>query len=129
MITATTTTTTTTNTDKINSPHNLFSIDGPGGTDKTFLYNCIIGKVRHDLAKYYCTFCIQTTFEIIRDVPGYPIESTKAQVIRESPIILWDEAPMSPRLVIEAVERYLRDLMDTPETPIRGNIVVFGEDF
>ncbi|CAG9815944.1 unnamed protein product [Phaedon cochleariae] len=136
------------NTDNINSHRNLFFIDGPGGTGKTFLYNCIIGKVRHDLAKSVLAVAwtgiaatllskgttVHSAFKLPlklteTTVPGYPVESIKAQVIRESPIILWDEAPMSPRLAIEAVDRYLRDLMNTPKTPMGGKIVVFGGDF
>jgi hypothetical protein len=36
---------------------------------------------------------------------------------------------MAPNHATEAVYRLLRDMMDTPEVPFGGKVIVFGGDF
>ncbi|CAG9825819.1 unnamed protein product [Phaedon cochleariae] len=122
--------------------------DGPGGTGRTFLYNCIIGKIRRDFGKPIIAVAwtgiaatllskgttVHSAFKLPLklnedSIPAWPVESDKARIIREAPVILWDEAPMTPRLAVEAVDRYLQDLMNAPGIPMGGKIVVFGGDF
>lgn len=36
---------------------------------------------------------------------------------------------MTPKYAAQAIDSYLRDLMDKPDVPLRGKVVVFGEGF
>ncbi|CAG9825778.1 unnamed protein product [Phaedon cochleariae] len=86
---------------------NLFFIDGPGGTGRTFLYNCIIGKIRRDFGKPIIAVAwtgiaatllskgttVHSAFKLPLklnedSIPGWPVESDKARINREAPVIL-----------------------------------------
>jgi ATP-dependent DNA helicase PIF1 len=51
-----------------------------------------------------------------------------ATLIRQTKLILWDEAPMTNKLTFEAVDRTLRDLIDRND-PFGGIIFVMSGDF
>ncbi len=51
-----------------------------------------------------------------------------AALIRQTKLILWDEAPMTNKLAFEAVDRTLRDLTDKNE-PFGGIIFIMSRDF
>ncbi|XP_015078290.1 ATP-dependent DNA helicase PIF1-like [Solanum pennellii] len=51
-----------------------------------------------------------------------------AQLTRQAKLIIWDEAPMAKRHIIETVDRSFRDIMDK-DVPFGGKIMVFGGDF
>ena len=55
-------------------------------------------------------------------------QSTLAEVIRRAKLIIWDEAPMAHRHLLEALDRTLRDLMDS-DLPFGGKVIVLGGDF
>ena len=40
-------------------------------------------------------------------------KSSRAEVLRQSRLILWGEAPMAPREALDCVDLLLRDLMDS----------------
>ena len=42
--------------------------------------------------------------------------------------IIWDEAPMSPKLALEAIDDLLRDLMQSDD-PFGGKQMILGGDF
>jgi len=50
-------------------------------------------------------------------------------LLRASSLIIWDEASITKRHSIEALDNSLRDIMDRPELPFSGKTVVFGGDF
>ncbi|CAN0837248.1 ATP-dependent DNA helicase PIF1 [Linum grandiflorum] len=57
-----------------------------------------------------------------------------AQLIQETTLIVWDEAPMVHRLSFEAVDRTICDIMNQPTTgpdykPFGGKTVLLGGDF
>jgi len=54
--------------------------------------------------------------------------SERAELIRETALIIWDEAPMMNRLAFEAVNRHLKDICDN-ENGFGGKLVVLGGDF
>ena len=54
--------------------------------------------------------------------------SEKADMLRQTSLIIWYEAAMQSRLAIEAVDRSLRDFLDQP-LPFGGITVAFGGDF
>ena len=49
-------------------------------------------------------------------------------MIKETKLIIWDEALMSKKAAIEALDDLLRDLMNSEEV-FGGKVVVFGGDF
>ena len=55
-------------------------------------------------------------------------QSGLAKLIRKSKIIVWDEAPMSHKCLLEALDRLLRDLMEE-NTPFGNKIIVLSGDF
>ena len=55
--------------------------------------------------------------------------SELADLIRQTSLIIWDEAPMSHRWVIETVDRTLRDICDQKNMPFGGKLIVLGGDF
>ncbi|KAG5630680.1 hypothetical protein H5410_002397 [Solanum commersonii] len=52
----------------------------------------------------------------------------RAKLIRQEKLIIWDEAPMAKRHIIETVDRSFRDIMDS-DIPFGGKVMVFGGDF
>lgn len=57
-----------------------------------------------------------------------------AELMQQTSLIIWDEAPMQYRHAFEAVDRSLRDIMaavdlDKARKPFGGITVVFGGDF
>jgi PIF1-like helicase/Helitron helicase-like domain at N-terminus len=49
-------------------------------------------------------------------------------LLRETSVIIWDEAPMQHRYAMEALDRTLRDLLQN-DSPFAGITVLFGGDF
>ncbi|CAN0922384.1 ATP-dependent DNA helicase PIF1 [Linum grandiflorum] len=130
----------------------LFFLYGHGGTGKTYLYNCIISRVRSlgQIAIVVASSGIAATL-----LPGgvtahsqfkIPIEvdhastcaikkgTTLARLLQLATLIVWDEAPMVHKYSFEAVDRTLCDLMNTPTEgpdykPFGGKTVLLGGDF
>lgn len=55
-------------------------------------------------------------------------QSNLASLIKECKIIIWDEAPMSHRFALEAIDRCLKDLMDT-DLSFGGKTILLSGDF
>ena len=55
-------------------------------------------------------------------------QSTLAEVIHCMKLIIWDEAPMAHYHLLEALDRTLRDLIDS-DLPFGGKVIVLGGDF
>ncbi|KAK1565427.1 hypothetical protein Q3G72_026288 [Acer saccharum] len=55
-------------------------------------------------------------------------QSGLAKLLQHAKLIIWDEAPMSHRLAIEALDRMLQDINDSKQL-LGGKVVVFGGDF
>ncbi|XP_075500131.1 uncharacterized protein LOC142538719 [Primulina tabacum] len=106
-----------------------FFIDGPGGTGKTFLYRALLATIRSngDIAIATATSGVAASL-----LPGgrtshsrfkIPLEesnikscsiskqSTLATLIRLAKLIIWDEATMARRDVIEKFNEMLQDIM------------------
>ncbi|XP_059636141.1 uncharacterized protein LOC132278363 [Cornus florida] len=55
-------------------------------------------------------------------------QSSTAELLRKTKLIIWDEAPMAKRYAIEAVDRTLQDLLGN-NLSFGGKVMVFGGDF
>ena len=56
-------------------------------------------------------------------------QSGTAKLLRQASLIIWDEASMTKRQAVEALDNSLRDIMDRPQLPFGGKTFVFGGDF
>ena len=57
-----------------------------------------------------------------------PVQSPLAELIRRTRIIVWDEAPMAHRQLLEALDKTLQDVMGNDQ-PFGGKVLVLGGDF
>jgi hypothetical protein len=125
----------------------LFFLNGPGGTGKTFVYNTICHWVR---SRGWIVLCVASsgiaallleggrTAHSIFKIPvdgltdethcSIPKESLLAGMLRLTRLIIWDEIGMQHRHAPEAVDRTLRDIRNCDQ-PFGGITVVFGGDF
>ena len=125
----------------------LFFVDGPGSTGKTFLYRALLARVR---GKNKLVVATATSGIAASIMPGgrtahsrfkipltiedggccsFTKQSGTAKLLRRTSLIIWDEATMTRRQAVEALDKSLRDIMDRPELPFGGKTVVFGGDF
>ena len=130
----------------------VFFVYGSGGCGKTFLWRTLIHKLRGDrkIVLPVASSGIAATLlpggrtahsrfkiPIILDdfsVCNISHDSDIAALIRETSLIIWDEAPMTHRYAFECLDRTLRDLMKSvhPERyhqPFGGITIDFGGDF
>jgi hypothetical protein len=121
-------------------------IDGPGGTGKTYTENLILNTVRSrgdialDVASSGIVALLLSGGRTAHSYLKIPIaldhtsfcyirkQDDLAALIRQTKLILWDEAPMTNKLAFEAVDRSLRDLIDKNE-PFGGIVFVMSGDF
>lgn len=125
----------------------VFFVDGPGGTGKTFLYRALLAKVR---SKGNIAIAIATSGVAASIMPGgrtahsrfkiplscddgascsFAKQSGTAKLLRMASLILWDEATMTKRQAVEALDNSMRDIMGRRDRPFGGKTVVFGGDF
>nr|XP_027126011.1 uncharacterized protein LOC113742372 [Coffea arabica] len=123
-----------------------FFVDGPGGTGKSFLYRALLADIR---SKGYIALATATSGIAASILPGgrtahsrfkIPIDTSEgrackiskqsslASMIKECKLIIWDEAPMCKRSAIEALNDFLRDLMNSDKI-FGGKVIVLGGDF
>eukprot|EP00267_Zea_mays_P053315 XP_020406428.1 uncharacterized protein LOC103652081 [Zea mays] len=56
-------------------------------------------------------------------------QSGTAELLRKASLIIWDEASMTKRQAVEALDNSMRDIMGRPALPFGGKTIVFGGDF
>jgi hypothetical protein len=124
----------------------LAFVDAPGGTGKTFCFNTVVAAVR---AQRRVALGVASSGIAATLMPGartfhsrfraplqptdtstcnIPVQSDLARLIREAAIIVWDEAPMAHRFLLEALDRTLRDVTGA-EDPFGGKVLLLGGDF
>jgi hypothetical protein len=130
-----------------------FFVDGLGGAGKTFLYGCLLSKVRStgDIALSMASSSIaalllegsctaHSRFKIpIAGLCGsstcyVPLNNPQAALIQVARLIMWDEAPMAHKHVFEAVNRTLQHVLGAVDPALKdilfgGKVVVMGGDF
>ncbi|KAG7984548.1 hypothetical protein I3843_04G165900 [Carya illinoinensis] len=123
-----------------------FFIDGLGGTGKTFLYKALLATIRKKQLIALATASSGVAASIL---PGgrtahsrfkIPLNVDKnstcsvskqsglARLLQTAKLIIWDEAPMSKKESIEALDKMLKDINDS-ELSFGGKVIVFGGDF
>ena len=124
-----------------------YFLDGIGGSGKTYLYKCLIHRLRRQGKD---TIAVASSGLAAMLLPNgmtghkmfkVPIKvdrssiclinrgSAVADKIKQASLIIWDEAPMMSQYVFKAVDRTLRDLMQRPNHPFGGKVFVLGGDF
>ena len=124
----------------------VFFIDGPGGTGKTFLYRTLMASLRSrgEIVLATASSGIAATllpggrtahsrFKIPIDIQpssNCAIQKKKdlANLIRVVVAIIWDEAPMTNKNCLEALDRSLQDICSN-SAPFGGKVLIMGEDF
>ncbi|WVZ82899.1 hypothetical protein U9M48_030106 [Paspalum notatum var. saurae] len=75
-----------------------------------------------------------------KDIRSYPLSdideehdsshgSGTAKLLKKASLIIWDEATMTRRQAVEALDNSMRDIMNAPDRPFGGKTIVFGGDF
>jgi hypothetical protein len=121
----------------------LFYIDGPGGTGKTFVKNLLLAYVR---SKQKIALAVASSgiasillkggrtshsqFKIPLEIDHDSIcninaQSSLAELLKSTTLIIWDKASAQHRHCFEAVDRTLQDLRDN-NTSFGGITVVFA---
>nr|AAQ56555.1 hypothetical protein OSJNBa0070J19.12 [Oryza sativa Japonica Group] len=129
-----------------------FFIYGYGGTGKTFLWNTLLNSVRAErkIALAVASSGIaslllpggrtpHSCFRIPLDIQEHSVCSIKknthlAQLIQQTSLVIWDEAPVNHKHCFEALDRTLRDILASNDPSLAnkqfGRItVVLGGDF
>jgi PIF1-like helicase/Helitron helicase-like domain at N-terminus len=130
----------------VNSTGDIFFLHGPGGTGKTYVYNTLCYDMRSNVRIVLCVASSGIAAILLKGgrtvhlrfkVPipinessfcNIPKTSQLADLIRRADLVIWDEAPMQHKHIMEAVDRSFRDLRDDLR-PFGGLTVVFGGDF
>ncbi|XP_006282156.2 ATP-dependent DNA helicase PIF1 [Capsella rubella] len=126
----------------------VFFVYGFGGTGKTFLWKTLSAAVRYrgliaiNVASSGIASLLLDGGRTAHSRFGIPInpddftmcnispESDLANMLKETSLIIWDEAPMMSRYCFENLDRSLSDIMkNTDNKPFGGKVVVFGGDF
>ncbi|KAL3627968.1 hypothetical protein CASFOL_028070 [Castilleja foliolosa] len=125
----------------------LLFVYGHGGTGKTFLWRTIIsffrsmGKIVLAVAASGIASLLlpagrtaHSRFKIPIDLTDESMchakkETHLAELLMQTVLIIWDEAPMSDRRCFECLDRTLRDITDNSSQPFGGKSVLLGGDF
>jgi len=129
-----------------NKTGQTFFLHGPGGTGKTYVYNTLCYQLRSQGKIVLCVAssgiaalllkggrtshsCFQIPV-IINESSTCTIArgSKRAQLLKQTDLIIWDEALMQHRHLHEAVNRTLKDILES-DLLFGGVPVVFGGDF
>ncbi|GJV01309.1 DNA helicase [Tanacetum coccineum] len=118
-----------------------------GGIGKTFLWKTIIsslrsqGKIVLAVASSGIASLLSPAGRTAHSKFKLPLELTdesfchakkKSQLgnlLVETDLIIWDEAPMNDKRCFETLDRTLKDLLDAPNVLFGGKTIVLGGDF
>ena len=129
----------------VNNMNKINFIDGPGGSGKTFLYKTLIyyflSKGKNIISMAWTGIAsillpkgmtTHRTFRLPLDLSSIEnsflkLESDKKK-LRETKVIIWNEASMIPKKDLEIIDRTLRDLFIN-DIPFGGKLIILGGDF
>ncbi|KAH9576597.1 hypothetical protein CY35_01G170700 [Sphagnum magellanicum] len=125
----------------------VFSLDGPNGSGKTFVYNILLASIRNEghvalvvASSSIAALLLQggrtshSAFKIPIDVHRDSLcnvnaNSDTAELIQAAKLIVWDEAPAQHRHCAEVVDRTFRYVLQQAESPFGRKVIVFGGNF
>ncbi|RIA04643.1 hypothetical protein BRARA_K01104, partial [Brassica rapa] len=130
----------------------LFFVYGAGGTGKTFLYQTIISRIRSrkqivlPVASSGIAALLLPNGRTAHSRFNIPLKLSEdklcnikpgtmlAELIENTDLIIWDEAPMTHKHAFEALDKSLRDIMSKKIPAARdrtfgGKTVLLGGDF
>ncbi len=67
-------------------------------------------------------------FKIVDGLERCKVTKENCEKIRNASVLIWDEAPMADKLIIDLVDTFLRELMSV-DYPFGGKITIFGGDW
>ncbi|KAJ8886977.1 hypothetical protein PR048_013191 [Dryococelus australis] len=123
----------------------VFFVDGPGGSGKTFLYNCIIHSLCAN-SKIVCrvawtgiasillaggnTSLFKLPVPVMQgSVCDISAQLPEAELLRKCSLIIWYEGLMAPKEALHCVDRLLRDMTKINCTKFGGKVLLLGGDF
>ena len=125
----------------------LFFVDGPGGTGKTFLYRALLAKLRSqdklgvatDTSRVAAAIMLggRTTHSRFK-IPltlqeggccSFTKQSGTTKLLQQVALIIWDEASVTKRQNVEALDNNLWDIMGRSNLPFGGKTIVLRGDF
>jgi hypothetical protein len=130
----------------IQENNSCFFLQGPAGTDKTFVYTTICNYFRSTKKIVLCAassgtaalllpggttshFRFKIPLQISADSSCYiKKKGHLADLIRKTTLIIWDEVPMQNKFCFEAVDKTLQDIFSN-ESLFGGLPIIFGGDF
>jgi len=132
--------------EKFSKSCKAYFLDGPGGTGKTFVYQCLIHSctqlgeqvvsvawtgiaamlLPHGRTVHSCFKLPLNLHE--HSVSGLKVNSKEARIIHSAKLIIWDEAPMANKHSLMCIDRLLKDIMGN-DVPFGGKIIILGGDF
>ncbi|PWA83023.1 hypothetical protein CTI12_AA173420 [Artemisia annua] len=125
----------------------LIFVYGHGGTGKTFLWKTVISALRSEgkivlaIASSGIASLLLPSGRTAHSRFKLPLELTDeslcevkkntliGNLLAETHLIIWDEAPMNDRRCFEALDITLRDILDSPDVLFGGKTIVLGGDF
>ena len=121
--------------------------DAPGGTGKTYTFNTILSALRAEghivlavassgiaailleLARtFHSRFKCERLHPAADQTLNISAQSDLAKLLRRCSAIFWDEAAMGNKYHLEALDKTLRDFMNS-NVPFGGKTIVLGGDF
>lgn len=125
-----------------------YMIDAPAGTGKTYTGKCLAAKLRGDGKTVLIVastgiaalqlpggWTAHSMFKLPMDEKMSPscvcnisAQTQRAELIRKSDLIIWDELPMTHRFCVEALDRTLKDLMRNTLL-FGGKTILFSGDW
>ncbi|OWY99281.1 Helitron helicase [Phytophthora megakarya] len=107
----------------------LYSLDGPGGTGNPFFWSKYLRMFDLGVKGAYRTFDVSYPSQTNR---AFHMQSSwqcqNAKQIRNTSLIIWDEAHSMNRVFFKAVVRAVRDIMKNESEPSGGKVIVFSGD-
>ena len=124
----------------------LIFIDAPGGTGKTYLLNTVLAYVRKNQGIALATASSGIAATLLKlgrtahsrfKLPIPPQATSTCNISPQDPnglllqaadLLVWDEAPMSHRYLLEALDRTLQDIMNN-DAMFGGKLLILAGDF
>uniref|UniRef100_A0A8I6XIZ5 ATP-dependent DNA helicase n=1 Tax=Hordeum vulgare subsp. vulgare TaxID=112509 RepID=A0A8I6XIZ5_HORVV len=129
-----------------NQKSQIFFVDGPGGTGKTYLYKALLAKVRSMGPIAIATTTLGITASIMpggrtahsrykipiklthNSMCSFTKQSGTAELLKQASLLIWYEVAMTKSLAVQTLDGSLHDIMECA-LPFGGKVAVFGGDF